>query len=138
MSKKHLGGDFDEFLRDEGILEDAEAVAAKRVIAYQIAQEMELANISQAELARRMKTSRSAVERLLDPAQPLGHPVDLGTGGECRRQASEGAADHIVGVRSNKRIEPTVQGRLVKRTRGLRLMRNHVRTIAVDAVEGGG
>ena len=70
MDKKHIGGDFDDFLRDEGMLDDAEAVAAKRVIAYQIAQEMELAHISQAELARRMKTSRSAVERLLDPANP--------------------------------------------------------------------
>jgi antitoxin HicB len=70
MTGKHIGGDFDDFLRDEGMLDDAEAVAAKRVIAYQIAQEMELAHISQSELARRMKTSRSAVERLLDPANP--------------------------------------------------------------------
>lgn len=70
MTNKHIGGDFDDFLRDEGMLDDAEAVAAKRVIAYQIAQEMESAHISQSELARRMKTSRSAVERLLDPANP--------------------------------------------------------------------
>ena len=70
MDKRHIGGDFDDFLRDEGILDGAEAVAAKRVIAYQIAQEMEKAHISQSELARRMKTSRSAVERLLDPANP--------------------------------------------------------------------
>ena len=70
MDKKHIGGDFDEFLRDEGILDEAEAVATKRVIAYQIAQEMERVDISRAELARRMKTSRSAVERLLDPTNP--------------------------------------------------------------------
>ena len=70
VDKKHIGGDFDEFLRDEGILDEAEAVATKRVIAYQIAQEMERVDISQAELARRMKTSRSAVERLLDPTNP--------------------------------------------------------------------
>jgi antitoxin HicB len=70
MDKKHIGGDFDEFLEDEGILEQAEAVAAKRVIAFQIAQEMERAHISKSELARRMKTSRPAVERLLDPANP--------------------------------------------------------------------
>lgn len=70
MDKKHIGGDFDDFLRDEGILNDAEAVAAKRVIAFEIAQEMENAHITQSELARRMKTSRSAVERLLDPANP--------------------------------------------------------------------
>lgn len=76
MDKKHIGGDFDDFLRDEGILDDAEAVAAKRVIAFQIAQEMERAHITQSELARRMKTSRSSVERLLDPANPS---VTLGT-----------------------------------------------------------
>jgi predicted XRE-type DNA-binding protein len=70
VDKKHIGGDFDDFLRDEGVLDEAEAVATKRVIAYQLAQEMERANISQSELARRMKTSRSSVERLLDPANP--------------------------------------------------------------------
>ena len=70
MANKHIGGDFDDFLRDEGMLDDAEAVAAKRVIAYQIAQEMQIAQISQTELAKRMKTSRSAVERLLDPTNP--------------------------------------------------------------------
>ena len=68
MNSKHIGSDFDDFLRDEGILDDAEAVAAKRGIAFQIAREMESAQISQSELARRMNTSRSAVERLLDPA----------------------------------------------------------------------
>ena len=68
MDKGNIGSDFDDFLRDEGILEEADAVATKRVIAYQIAQEMEKANISQSELARRMNTSRSSVERLLDPA----------------------------------------------------------------------
>ncbi|MEL7668816.1 MAG: helix-turn-helix transcriptional regulator [Actinomycetota bacterium] len=70
MDKKHIGSDFDDFLRDEGVLDEAEAVATKRVIAYQLAQEMERANISQSELARRMKTSRSSVERLLDPSNP--------------------------------------------------------------------
>lgn len=67
---KHIGSDFDEFLHDEGLLSDAKSVAAKRVIAFQIAREMERAHISQAELARRMRTSRSSVERLLDPANP--------------------------------------------------------------------
>ena len=70
MDKKHIGSDFDDFLRDEDILDEAEAVATKRVIAYQLTQEMERANISQSELTRRMKTSRSSVERLLDPSNP--------------------------------------------------------------------
>lgn len=70
VDRKHIGSGFDDFLRDEDLLDDAEAAAAKRVIAFQIAQEMERAHISKAEMARRMKTSRPAVERLLDPANP--------------------------------------------------------------------
>ena len=68
MANSQIGGDFDDLLREKGLLDDAESVAAKRVIAFQIAREMERTNISQSELARRMKTSRSAIERLLDPA----------------------------------------------------------------------
>lgn len=70
MTQKHLGGELDEFLHDEGDLDEAEAVATKRVIAHQIAVEMARVGITHAELARRMKTSRSAVERLLDPTNP--------------------------------------------------------------------
>ena len=68
VGSKHIGSDFDEFLEEDGRLGDAEAVAAKRVIAFQIAEEMKRAHITKSELARRMKTSRPAVERLLDPA----------------------------------------------------------------------
>ena len=67
MKKQHLGGDFDEFLHDEHLLEDAEATAAKRVIAFQIAREMKRARLTKSEMAHRMKTSRPAVDRLLDP-----------------------------------------------------------------------
>jgi predicted XRE-type DNA-binding protein len=70
MKKQHAGNDFDDFLREQGLLEDAEAVAAKRVIAYQIAKEMERAHVSKSEMAARMKTSRPSVDRLLDPANP--------------------------------------------------------------------
>lgn len=64
---RHVGTDFDEFLREEGLLADAEAVAIKRVIAFQLTAMMKKKRISKAELARRMKTSRSALDRLLDP-----------------------------------------------------------------------
>ena len=70
MDTSHVGGDFDEFLREHGLLADAEAVAAKRVIAFQIAQEMERHNLTKSEMAQRMRTSRPAVDRLLDPANP--------------------------------------------------------------------
>jgi antitoxin HicB len=70
MDKRHIGADFDDFLRDEGLLDDSEAVAVKRVIAFQIAQQMERCHISKSELARRMRTSRPAVDRLLDSVNP--------------------------------------------------------------------
>ena len=64
---KHIGSSFDDFLEEEGILAETEAVAVKRVIAYQVSQIMEKQQISKAAMARQMKTSRSALERLLDP-----------------------------------------------------------------------
>ena len=66
----HIGSDFDDFLREENLLEVSEATAAKRVIAFQIAQEMKRCRLTKSEMASRMKTSRPAVERLLDPANP--------------------------------------------------------------------
>ena len=70
MKKEHIGSDFDDFLREENLLEISEATAAKRVIAFQIAQEMERRSLSKSEMASRMKTSRPALDRLLDPANP--------------------------------------------------------------------
>lgn len=70
MKKKHLGSDFDDFLREEDLFEVSEATAAKRVIAFQIAQEMSRCKLTKTEMALRMKTSRPALERLLDPANP--------------------------------------------------------------------
>ncbi len=67
-NRKHLGRNFDAFLREEGILEDAQSVAAKRVIAYQIAQEMKRRKVSKTALAQKMNTSRAALDRLLDPS----------------------------------------------------------------------
>ena len=66
IDQQHVGSDFDDFLHDECLLDDAEAVAAKRVVAFQIAQEMKRAQLTKTELAQRMKTSRPVVDRLLD------------------------------------------------------------------------
>jgi hypothetical protein len=60
MANKHIGSDIDEFLAEEAILEEATATAMKRVIAWQIEQETKSA------MATRMKTSRAALNRLLD------------------------------------------------------------------------
>ena len=70
MNEQHVGSDFDDFLREEGLLEEVEAVAAKRVLAYQIAEAMKELELSKADMARRMGTSRSSLERLLDPNVP--------------------------------------------------------------------
>ncbi|MBF0455606.1 MAG: XRE family transcriptional regulator [Magnetococcales bacterium] len=67
MNNPHIGSDFDDFLEEEGILGDVESVAIKRVIAFQVEQMMKEKQLSKAEMARRMKTSRSSVDRLLDP-----------------------------------------------------------------------
>jgi len=67
MAKRNIGSDFDEFLVEEGLLEEATAVAVKRFIAFQLAEKMSETNLSKAEMARRMETSRSALDRLLDP-----------------------------------------------------------------------
>lgn len=66
MSNKHMGSRFDDFLEDEGMLEETTAVALKRVIAWQIAQEMKVQNLTKTTLAKRMHTSRAALNRLLD------------------------------------------------------------------------
>jgi antitoxin HicB len=68
MKNKHIGSDFDDFLREENIYEDVKAAAIKRVIAYQIAQEMKRRKLTKSEMATRMNTSRAALERLLDPS----------------------------------------------------------------------
>lgn len=65
-----IGSSFDDFLASEEILNEVTALAHKRVLAWQIAQAMEKQHITQIEMARRMRTSRTAVHRLLDPHNP--------------------------------------------------------------------
>ena len=68
MKNEHLGSNFDDFLEEEGLIADTEAAAIQKVIAYQIEMEMKHANLSKSAMTERMHTSRSALERLLDPA----------------------------------------------------------------------
>lgn len=71
MAKKkfdpHIGSDFDQFLEEDGILHEVEVVAAKRVIAWQIAEIMNKERIPKTAMASRMGTSRAVLDRLLDP-----------------------------------------------------------------------
>jgi antitoxin HicB len=63
----HTGSSFDDFLKEEGIYEECTAAAIKRVLAWQIEQEMQRQNITKSAMAERMHTSRSQLDRLLDP-----------------------------------------------------------------------
>jgi antitoxin HicB len=67
MKNKRIGSSFEDFLRQEGLHEKATSHAIKRVIAWQLAEAMKAKKISKSEMARRMKTSRTQVERFLDP-----------------------------------------------------------------------
>jgi antitoxin HicB len=67
MKKKNIGSSFDSWLREEGVYEEVAAAAIKRVLARQVEAAMKQRNFSKAEMARRMQTSRAALDRLLDP-----------------------------------------------------------------------
>ena len=67
MSKKHVGSSIDDFLKEEGIFEEAQAQAVKEVVAWQLAQAMRKKKISKARMARLLKTSRTQVDKLLSP-----------------------------------------------------------------------
>ncbi len=69
MNDKHknMGGSFNDFLKEEGIFEECTETAIKRVLAWQIENEMKTKNLSKSEMARKMNTSRSSLDRLLDP-----------------------------------------------------------------------
>lgn len=64
MKQAHIGSDFDDFLKQDGLLAECEAGALKRVVAWQIEREMKRRKISRAKLASRLKTSRATLDRL--------------------------------------------------------------------------
>ncbi|MGA2582741.1 MAG: helix-turn-helix transcriptional regulator [Tepidisphaeraceae bacterium] len=90
MKKKHLGTNFDDFLETEGILEDCRASAIKFKLAHELEKAMSEQKITKSEMAKRLKTSRTGIDRLLDPentsitlntmakvAQLLGKRIDF-------------------------------------------------------------
>jgi predicted XRE-type DNA-binding protein len=73
MSKRknpNRGTAFSDFLKEEGTYEETTALAVKRVLAWQLEQAMEKEKISKNQMAKRMKTSRSQLDRILDPNNP--------------------------------------------------------------------
>lgn len=67
INPAHAGGYFDDFLKEEGMFEEANAHAVKQVVSWQIAEEMKRQGLTKVEMAKRMGTSRSSLDRLLDP-----------------------------------------------------------------------
>jgi antitoxin HicB len=72
----HIGSSFDAFLKEEGIYEDVQTTAIKRVLASQLEEAMKKRKLTKVEMARRMRTSRVQLDRLLDPNN---HSVTLAT-----------------------------------------------------------
>ncbi len=98
---KHLGSSFEDFLKDEGIHEEATTHAIKRVLTWQISEAMKSKRISKSEMAKRMQTSRSQLERFLDPenskvlletvqraAAAIGKRVTISLENEPRRRSA--------------------------------------------------
>ena len=71
MSKKNIGSSLDDFLKEEGIFEEAQAQAIKEVVAWQLAEAMKKKKISKARMATLLTTSRTQVDRLLDPKNDI-------------------------------------------------------------------
>ena len=67
MSKRHIGSSLDDFLKAEGVFDDAKAQAVKEVVAWQLAEAMKARSLTKARMAVLLKTSRSQLDRLLDP-----------------------------------------------------------------------
>lgn len=95
----HTGSSFDSFLGEEDILDEVEAVAAKRVIAWQLSEEMKKRHITKLAMAETLRTSRSQVDRLLDPENASVHLTTLAR------------AAHAVGMRIELNLVSTTQGR---------------------------
>ena len=88
--KGRIGSTFEDFLKKEGTYEETTAIAVKRVLAWQLAQAMKEKQISKNQMAKAMNTSRSQLDRILDPdneniqlntvikaAQVLGHRLRI-------------------------------------------------------------
>ncbi len=67
IEDKHIGSSLEEFLQDEGRLEETRQVAVKRVLAWQLQEAMKAQHLNKVEMAKRLKTSRAQLDRLLDP-----------------------------------------------------------------------
>jgi len=78
MKNPHIGSSLEDFLAEEGIWAEVQALAVKKLLAYRIAELMKRQKLTKDTLAKRMKTSRAALDRLLDPENPSVTLATLG------------------------------------------------------------
>ena len=71
MSKRNMGSSIDDSLKEEGLFEETQAQAVKEVVAWQLAEAMKKKKISKARMAVMLKTSRTQVDRILDPRNDI-------------------------------------------------------------------
>lgn len=103
MKNRGVGSTFDSFLEEEGLFEEVDALAQKRVIAWQIEQAMAEQSINKVEMAERMRTSRSQVDRLLDPQN---NKVQLDTLQRAALAVGGSLRLELTGVQSGKSAGP--------------------------------
>jgi antitoxin HicB len=78
LNPAHLGSTLEDFLKEEGLFETVHVLAVKKVVAYKLVEIMRQEKLTKDALAKRMKTSRAALDRLLDPANPSVTLTTLG------------------------------------------------------------
>ena len=118
MKKKNIGSSFDGWLREEGIYEEVAGTAIKRVLARQVEAAMREKKFSKAEMARRMETSRAALNRLLDPEYDVVTLSTLRKAAAAVGRSYAGASVEVCAVKALRRIacrrtrpQPPVTGR---------------------------
>ena len=95
----YSGSSFDSFLQEEGIRDDVEAVAIKRVLAWQLEQAMSKQHITKQAMARELHTSRSQLDRLLDPRNVS---VSLDTMARAAKALGKSLAIRITDVKTGR------------------------------------
>jgi antitoxin HicB len=115
VANVHSGSSFDDFLDEEGILDEVESAAIKRVLAWQFAQEMKRQQKTKRAMAAELKTSRSQLDRLLDPQNTA---VSLDTLARAAHVLGKRLVLEIRDVRPRRIRSRTVERRPVRKTAG--------------------
>jgi hypothetical protein len=132
MKDTHIGSTFESFLEEQGLKEEVDLLAQKRVIAWQLEQAMAEEEITKADMAARMKTSRTQVERLLDPQN---NRVQLDTLQRAALAVGRSLKVELVKTAQTVHVDRTVEraharrgSKMAARTRAMRTSRPKAKT----------